>query len=166
VARIAQDGPFSAFPGVQRWFVVLSGAGVALQFGERPVHVTLSSPPLQFDGAAAPGCTLLDGATLDLNLMLRQDAGQGGLCAAVKGQPWVSTAPHRALFCTGPGQLLVDDEAAVHAPAMSLMHSNDARGQTWRWVADDAGNARAWWLHFEPDDTAAHRATLSATRSP
>ena len=31
VADIDADGPFSAFPGVERWFAVLEGAGVALR---------------------------------------------------------------------------------------------------------------------------------------
>ena len=30
VATIDKDGPFSAFPGIQRWFAVLDGAGVQL----------------------------------------------------------------------------------------------------------------------------------------
>ena len=30
VADIAADGPFSFFPGVQRWFTVLKGGGVEL----------------------------------------------------------------------------------------------------------------------------------------
>lgn len=162
VARIAQDGPFSAFPGVQRWFVVLAGAGVALQLDEGWLQVTPESPPLQFDGAAARGCSLLAGATLDLNLMLRQDAGQGGLCAAVPGQPWISAAPHRALFCTGPGQLVVDAEAALHAPAMGLVHSTCASGQSWHWQADDASVTRAWWLHFDPQGAVTSSAVSQA----
>jgi environmental stress-induced protein Ves len=149
VATITQDGPFSAYPGVQRWFVVLAGAGVALQVAQRLVHVTPASPPLKFDGAAAPACTLLGGPTLDLNLMLRQDAGSGGMQVAEPGLPWHCEAPHRALFCSGPGHLQVNDAPAQRAPAMSLMHSAQAPGQAWRWFADDAA-APAWWLHFEP----------------
>ena len=30
VAEIEADGPFSTFPGVERWFAVLEGGGVAL----------------------------------------------------------------------------------------------------------------------------------------
>ncbi len=149
VARITQDGPFSAYPGVQRWFVVLAGAGVALHTAQRLVHVTADSPPLLFDGADAPGCTLLDGATLDLNLMLRPSAGSGGLHRAMAGAPWLSSAPHRALFCTGAGHLQVDDEPAVRAPAMSLLHSTQGSGQAWRWFAGSP-EATAWWLHFHP----------------
>ena len=39
VARIDSDGPFSEFKGVDRWFAVLSGEGVVLQFPERRVEV-------------------------------------------------------------------------------------------------------------------------------
>ena len=31
VAEVARAGPFSAYPGIQRWFAVVQGAGVVLQ---------------------------------------------------------------------------------------------------------------------------------------
>jgi hypothetical protein len=76
VADIAADGPFSPFPGVTRWFAVLEGAGVRLVFPDRVLNVHRSAAPLRFDGADAPGCTLLDGPTRDLNVMVRQDRGE------------------------------------------------------------------------------------------
>jgi environmental stress-induced protein Ves len=33
VAQIAQNGPFSAFPCIERWFAVVRGEGVGLRFG-------------------------------------------------------------------------------------------------------------------------------------
>ena len=154
VARITQHGPFSAYPGVERWFVVLAGTGVALNTGDRLVQVTPPSPPLQFDGAGAPGCTLLEGPTLDLNRMVRHDAGKGGLHSAAPGVPWACEAPHRALFCATPGHLQLDDEPALRAPAMSLLHSAQAGGQVWRWFADTPAASAAWWLHFAPQAVA------------
>lgn len=79
VAEVVQDGPFSHFDGVQRWFAVLSGQGVALAFGPRaglptPAHtqrLTPASAPLCFAGDLPVQCTLLDGPTQDFNLMLR-----------------------------------------------------------------------------------------------
>jgi len=77
VAEVQADGPFSRFDGVQRWFAVLSGAGVRLRLGaaERDdVHtLTPASNPFCFDGALPVDCTLIDGATQDFNLMLRAD---------------------------------------------------------------------------------------------
>jgi len=72
VAAIAQDGPFSQFDDVKRWFAVLAGAGVRLQIGEVVHALTASSPPFGFDGASAPNCELVAGPTEDFNLMLKK----------------------------------------------------------------------------------------------
>lgn len=71
VADITADGPFSAFPGVTRWFAVLAGEGVVLTLPDGDHALRPGDAPLRFDGAAAPGCRLLAGPTLDLNLMLQ-----------------------------------------------------------------------------------------------
>lgn len=73
VAEVAKSGPFSQFEGVQRWFAVVSGAGVALQTGGLLHTLGSSSQPICFDGAADTHCALIDGATQDFNLMVRHD---------------------------------------------------------------------------------------------
>ena len=77
VAEVQADGPFSSFVGVQRWFAVLSGAGVRLRLGALAPHevqvLTPASSPFCFDGALPVDCTLIDGATQDFNLMVRAD---------------------------------------------------------------------------------------------
>jgi environmental stress-induced protein Ves len=106
VADVDRDGPFSAYPGVARWFAVLSGAGVELAFAGRRRPCTADEPPLAFDGAAAPGCRLIDGATRDLNLMWR---GAGGdpraapaiLESALDGVAWRTEWPWRAVYVDG-----------------------------------------------------------------
>ncbi len=75
VADIERDGPFSAFPGIDRWFAVLSGNGVRLGSSAKTLQRT--NDALHFDGALAPSCELVDGATRDLNLMIRRDAASG-----------------------------------------------------------------------------------------
>lgn len=72
VAEIAKSGPFSRFEGVQRWFAVLSGAGAILSTDGQSRKVTPSCQPLCFDGGLATECELIDGATQDFNLMVRQ----------------------------------------------------------------------------------------------
>ena len=72
VAEVSQSGPFSIFEGVQRWFAVLSGAGVRLVCGSRKCTLTATSDPFCFDGAQMTQCELIDGATRDFNLMTRQ----------------------------------------------------------------------------------------------
>ena len=113
LAQIDADGPFSAFPGVQRWFVVLQGKGVSLRFASRthdqPAgehRLRAGDPPLHFDGALAPDCSLIDGPTEDLNLMLRGRAGT--LQPVAAGQPWSECFDVRGLFALSAGQLHVD----------------------------------------------------------
>ena len=71
VAEVTQDGRFSPFAGVQRWFAVLRGAGVRLHVDGQTHCLTVASPPLSFDGGALVDCTLIDGPTRDFNLMAR-----------------------------------------------------------------------------------------------
>lgn len=77
VAEVVRSGPFSRFEGVQRWFAVLSGAGVRLDLGagsDVAAHtLTPISVPLCFDGGVPVHCTVIDGPTQDFNLMLRRD---------------------------------------------------------------------------------------------
>ena len=79
VAEIAQSGPFSSYPGVTRWFAVLSGEGVALN----AQRLDRASEPLCFDGAAPVDCELTNGKTGDFNLMLR---GREGALRRVAGR--------------------------------------------------------------------------------
>ena len=78
VADIEMDGPFSAFPGVRRWIVALTGAGMELGV---PFNVQLEPglPVFSFDGQFAPLCTLTDGPTKDLNLMVATNRASGWL---------------------------------------------------------------------------------------
>jgi environmental stress-induced protein Ves len=77
VAEVVRSGPFSRFEGVQRWFAVLSGAGVQLDLGagsDVASHtLTPTSAPLGFEGELPVHCTVIDGPTQDFNLMLRRD---------------------------------------------------------------------------------------------
>ena len=92
VADITQDGPFSAFPGIDRCFTVLQGPGVVLTLRGADLRLTPDSEPLAFDGADAPGCRLISRATRDLNLMVRQSTGRAWMQRAVPGQPWSPVA--------------------------------------------------------------------------
>jgi environmental stress-induced protein Ves len=76
VANVEQDGPFSRFDGVQRWFAVLEGAGVRLRLGGAAHTLTSASEPLSFDGGVATDCELPGGPTQDFNLMLQACSGR------------------------------------------------------------------------------------------
>jgi uncharacterized protein len=71
VAHIEASGAFSDFTGYNRKMVLLRGAGMALRFaGGYETVLAKIGEVAQFDGAAAVDCELLDGACVDLNLMV------------------------------------------------------------------------------------------------
>jgi len=96
VAEIGADGPFSAFPGIERAFAVLDGAGVVLSLPGGDVRVGPQDDAVRFDGVEAPMCHLVDGPTRDLNLMVRSSAGR-----ALMQRRVTAPAPWRGLFAAG-----------------------------------------------------------------
>jgi environmental stress-induced protein Ves len=149
VAQIESDGPFSAFPDTDRWFAVVDGAGVALQFGARTHRLTPDSEPLCFDGGAAPRCQMLDGTTLDINLMVRRDAGRATLQRAFPETAWRSADEWRALYTSGPGRLQIEDRFVADLAAAALVCHPHAQGTAWSFHPTDAVT-RGWWLSFQP----------------
>jgi hypothetical protein len=165
VATIDRTGPFSPLPGVQRWFAVLSGAGVRLGLPQGAMRITPADPPLAFDGADAPTCELLDGPTEDLNLMLRGEAagprGAQGMPAA-RPAPSAPSAPGaamrvarpgsrldgprrlRALFAATPAVLAIDG-VPRDVSAGTLAWSTDPVAASWSLV----DGAHAFWMAVE-----------------
>jgi environmental stress-induced protein Ves len=87
VARIDSDGPFSEFKGIDRWFAVLSGEGVVLQFPERRVEVGALDVAVQFSGDLPCQCTLTNGPTVDFNLMVQ---GVSANMARIDRSPYIA----------------------------------------------------------------------------
>lgn len=151
LADITQDGPFSAFPGVQRWFVVLHGAGVRLAFADGVRVQRRGDVALQFDGAAAPGCELIDGPTQDLNLMLQ--GASGGLWPAHSGQAWAPQGQACGLFTTVLGFCHVANQPPITLAAHSLLWFDVAPAHL-RFEAEAAADATdaaaGWWIAATP----------------
>lgn len=74
MAEVAADGPFSAFPGIDRTLAVLQGGPMRLSFGGAEVVLTADGPPLSFPGEAPVHARLDAGPVLDLNIMTRRGA--------------------------------------------------------------------------------------------
>lgn len=76
LASIAEDGPFSQFPGVDRTLVLVSGDGVLLDFGDERVVLSPSEPLVEFAGEDPVHATIsgpISGqSTLDFNVMTRR----------------------------------------------------------------------------------------------
>lgn len=149
VADITRDGPFSAFDGIDRWFAVIDGPGVVLRFAAHRRVLEAGGEPLHFDGADAPYAELQDRDTRDLNLMIRRDAGSGGMRCATADDEWTSAAPLRALFVMQPARLQIDDADAARLPGLSLAWSAHAARQRWRLHAEH-DTPIAYWLWCQP----------------
>ncbi len=150
VADIERDGPFSAFAGVDRWFAVLSGAGVLL--GNPVQTVRRHDGAINFAGESAPDCHLINGATRDLNLMIRRDRATGWLRALHSTEVMLTarleasaspTAVLHGVFSVGGGELRPHASEVVVLPPMSLAWQATTSASvpaSFRAVTPDTGN--------------------------
>lgn len=149
-ADIDRDGPFSAYPQVQRWFAVLQGPGVELQFPGHTCTVGTGDEALQFDGASAPACRLIAGPTQDLNLMLR---GATGLLQRWHGGVrWNTGHAMRGLYTTVAGRWQ-STAASRDVPAHSLLWAGDGHPGAWSFEPHaEHPPGSAWWIGCSPQD--------------
>ncbi len=70
-AAVTESGPFSSFPGLERWLLLLEGRGFVLDLGAQG-RALLDEPlrPLCFSGDGPASATLLEGPCTDLNLLV------------------------------------------------------------------------------------------------
>lgn len=154
VADIARDGPFSAFPGVDRCFAVLEGQGVVLTLDGSEHSLTPTEPPLRFDGALAPGCRLIDGPTRDLNLMVQQRDGSAAMAAALPGTAWTHSGPWRGLYTHGPATVdFGEGPEPLEAGTLCWQegaHESRRKTSTDAWTLCSGGPA--WWMGLAPQE--------------
>jgi uncharacterized protein len=73
MARVERDGPFSAFPGVDRTLTILDGEGLRLAVADRPaVVLDAAAEPFAFPADAPTDSSLVAGPVTDLNVMTRR----------------------------------------------------------------------------------------------
>jgi environmental stress-induced protein Ves len=144
IAEIEQDAPFSAFPGIDRELVLLSGNGLRLRFDDGEVREL--HPPhdrMRFAGERAVTGELLDGPTQDFNLMWRRDLVDAQLWHRPLVGPMVVFAEPGTVWAIHllAGQARFADESGLPALAAgdtALLKADDAR---LRHVLDGAGEA-------------------------
>lgn len=74
MARVASDGPFSEFAGIDRTLAVIKGDGLSLAIGNAaPVVLDGNSEPVHFPGETPTSARLLAGEIIDLNVMTRRN---------------------------------------------------------------------------------------------
>ncbi len=129
VAQVAEDGPFSSFPGIDRTIWLLRGAGMVLDVEGREHRLSSRLAPLAFDGAARVSARLTDGPTEDLNLMVER----------------ATTAATAEVLTLAPGTALPLQAAASGTVALLLLAGEveiAALGTAHRLTAGDALVAR------------------------
>ncbi len=144
IAEIERDAAFSAFPGVDRELVLLSGNGMRLRFGDGRVQELL--PPhgsARFAGEEAVGGELVDGPTTDFNLMWRRDVIAASLWRRpLVGAMVVFVDPHEtwALHLLAGQARFADgsDAPMLEAGDTALLRADGERSRS---VLDGAGEA-------------------------
>lgn len=95
IAEVDADGDFSAFPGVDRSLMVLSGEGMALEFATGEVTpVRPLAGAAVFPGEAPIHARLLGGPTRDFNVMTRRELYAHTLSLRRPGEPLPLTRDH------------------------------------------------------------------------
>jgi environmental stress-induced protein Ves len=74
IATVAQAGPFSRFPGIDRSIAVLDGEGMRLDVEGESVTLLPGDEPFAFSGDLDVRSELICGKTIDLNVMTRRGA--------------------------------------------------------------------------------------------
>jgi environmental stress-induced protein Ves len=150
VADVATHGPFSPFPGVDRWFAVIDGAGVVLTIAGVEHRLGRDDAPFRFSGDTATRCRLVDGPTRDLNLMLRGVAG--AMRRVVAAAPWRPDASECGLYAASAGRCRTsprsegDDDVGAAMPAHAL--------RWWPRAPDEIDfDGAGWWLSAKREES-------------
>ncbi|MFG2873419.1 HutD family protein [Streptomyces sp. NPDC048337] len=85
LAEVAADGPFSAFPGIDRTLTLAEGAGMDLTVGGVRRLVDERFAPQDFPGDEPTDCRLLSGPVVNFNVMHRRGAAEVAT-AVVRGR--------------------------------------------------------------------------------
>ena len=146
VADIVASGPFSAFPGVERWFAVLSGGAVRLETTGAAAQVLDASRTglHRFSGDGATHCSALGADTRDFNVMLRRSRGRLDQQPLAQYPLLDTTAEVVALFAVEPVALVETGGASCPLPGMALAWWSNPRREPLALRA--AAAARGWWL--------------------
>ncbi len=144
IADIERDAPFSIFPGIDRVLVLLSGNGLRLRFDSGRID-TLAPPHgiARFAGEEAVAGELVDGPTIDFNLMWRR--------GAVDAQLWHRPMAGAMVVFVDPGEtwalhVVAGSARFADGTAAPLLEQGDtallrAEDQRARGVVEGAGEA-------------------------
>jgi environmental stress-induced protein Ves len=110
LATVASSGPFSNYAGFSRSVTLIEGRGFRLDVGnQEPMVLDWPGATALFPGDAASRCSLIDGPSTDLSLMVREPGSIISViriqCADRLAVPLESGAM-KAVFCLSGGTLV------------------------------------------------------------
>jgi environmental stress-induced protein Ves len=113
MARVATDGPFSQFVGIDRTLAVVKGNGLVLTIDDgSPVTLDQTSDPISFRGDARTSARLLAGEITDLNVMTRRS--RFGHCLQRIREPTTRAFDHTlAVILSLDGQVTVTSGSEI-----------------------------------------------------
>jgi environmental stress-induced protein Ves len=114
LATIAEDGAFSAFPGIDRTLALVEGNGVTLDIdGQRRVLLCEDEPVVSFAGESSVYAKLNRGPTTDFNVMTRRTrcVHQFGARSLAGGSEFVPGGDISVLFLADGDSLAVSSDA-------------------------------------------------------
>ena len=110
LATVADSGPFSSYPGYRRSVTLIAGNGFRLnRGGQEPAILDTVGATALFSGGASTGCTLLNGRSTDLSLMVREPGTIISVTRIQDAAARVVPLPSgtlNAVFCLGEGTLV------------------------------------------------------------
>ncbi|MGY0023291.1 HutD/Ves family protein [Streptomyces sp. cg35] len=119
LAEVAADGPFSAFPGVDRTLTMVEGDGMELTVGAAATLVDSPYEPRDFAGDVPTGCRLLGGPVVNFNVMWRRDAlAQPPSVAVVRGRLPLAPGPSLVVALTEAGAQVAGRTLGRHDAAL------------------------------------------------
>ena len=128
IAHIASDGPFSAFPGVDRIITLLSGGGVHLKSSDGDVDHLLNVPllPFAFKGETDINASLLNDDCHDFNVMTRRSTCSNVSLQIIRyGCDWPTASNGLFMALNGQWQLKGDHEEQL-APQQGFWWSDSS----------------------------------------
>lgn len=129
-AEVAASGPFSVFPGLERWLLLLEGMGLDLDFGPQgQVRLTEPLAPIRFSGDWPAMATLVGGPCTDFNLMVDPRRCQARVEAFALASPRAMPLPEAATLVVfmAKGTLYVP-EAGLHLGQRHLLRVDGGEG--------------------------------------
>ena len=150
MADVETDGPFSAFPGVDRTLIVVEGAGLELDVEGASYRLDASSPKLSFSGDDATIGRLLAGPIRDLNVMTRRGRFRHRTRFVESGVALLAESTGTAFIVALDGSFDVTLEGEIHSlqvlDALILDGTQD--------LIQLSGNGRAILVEIAPDISA------------